>query len=504
MQPLVLTGNALTIRQVREVAREGRPVALSPESQERLRRTRGIVERQLDSGRQVYGFNVGVGWNKDVALQRQGYRQYNESLIRSHCVSVPPYASDEEVRAVLLARLNTLLCCRTGVSPGIPQLYAAMLNAGIHPLVPERGSVGEGDIGCLAHIGSVIIGEGEVRCRGEVVPAAAALRQAGLEPVELGPKDGLAIVCSNALSAGQGAVALYELRDLLLLTEIVYAMSLEGLNGNVTPLHPAVQAARPYPAQQETARRLLRLLEGSYLLEEDPERPLQDPLSYRDIAQVHGAAWQALAYAEEQLLLQLNSSDDNPCLVEEEETFLSSANYEPLAWVLGFEMLGIALAHVSRSACMRMIKLVNPAFTGLSRFLSPGEPVICFGTIQKTFVALDTENRHLANPSSIDGLAIAGDIEDRHTNATHVVQRIRKMVDNLRVIFAIELLHAAQAMDLRKDKARGRVTGQALAAVREVIPFYGEDRNLSADIAKAVELLRAGRLLELLPDRASE
>lgn len=498
MEPMVLCGSGLTIEQVKQVARDRRKVRIAEQAAVALRQARELVFELVDSDVPIYGFNVGVGWNKDVKVFKEYFEQYNNALIRSHCISVQPYASEEEVRAIMLARLNTLLVCCTGVSPEIPQMYADMLNAGIHPLLPERGSVGEADIGCLSHIGLAIIGEGEVCYQQKVMSAKEAFVQEGLQPVSLGPKDGLSMVCSNAMSAGEGAVVLYELRELLLMSEVIYAMSLEGLNGNTSPLHPGTHAVRPYREQMETAKRISALIEGSYIYDRDPQKPVQDPLCFRDIAQVHGSAWHALVYTQELLEIQLNSSDDNPCLIADEQNFFSCANYEPLAWVLGFEMLGIALSHISKAACLRTIKLADPEFTRLNRFLSPKKPVICYGTIQKTFTALDTENRHLSAPVSVDGLALAGDIEDRHTNAPYVVQKTRKMIDNLRFIFGMELMHAAQALDFRREKQWGRVTKEAHKIVRETIPFYEEDRNLTTDIYKAYALLKSRRLLELL------
>lgn len=501
MDTLVLTGSGLTLEQVKQVARQGRKISIAPETYAAMEETRRIVFELAEQDHPIYGFTVGVGWNKDVKVFKEYFQQYNHNLIFSHCIGVEPWASEEEVRAVMLARLNTLLANRTGVGPQIARMYADMLNAGIHPRIPERGSVGEADIGCTSHIGLAMIGEGEVYYRGAVMNSAEALRKEGLEPLVLGPKDGLAIVTNNALAAGQGAVALYELKEFMLMADLVYAMSLEGFNGNLSPLMPETHEARPYLHQMETAARISRFLEGSYLHQPIPVRALQDPLSFRDIAQVHGAVWHAIAYTEELLDVQLNTSDDNPCFIPEKRNFFSCANYEPLVWVLGFEMLDIALSHVSKTSGLRTIKLVTPEFTGLNRFLSPDKSVLCYGTIQKTFTSLDAENRHLANPASVDGLSIAGDIEDRHTNAPFIVQKTRKMIDNLRFIFAIELLHAAQALDYRSGSnlPLGKVTRQAFDLVRETIPFYDKDRNLTVDIYKAYDLLKSRRLLELLP-----
>ena len=498
MDALVLTGKGLTLDYVREVARDGRKVQIAPEAYGQLAETRKTVFELAEKDFPIYGFTVGVGWNKDVKVYKEFFEQYNRNLIYSHCIGVEPYTSEEEVRAVMLARLNTLLANATGVGPEIAKMYADMLNAGIHPLVPERGSVGEADIGCNSLIGLAMIGEGDVKYKGSVMRADKALEQEGLEPIVLGPKDGLCIVTNNALGAGQGAVTLYELKEFMLMTDIVYAMSLEGFNGNTSPLLPHTHAVRPYKYQIETAQRITKLIEGSYIYQSGPGKALQDPLCFRDVTQVHGSVWHAIEYTEELLGIQLNSTDDNPCFLPEKQNFYSCANYEPLVWVLGFEMLAVALSHISKCSCLRTIKLSTPEFSKLNRFLSPDKSVLGFATIQKTFTALDSEIRHLSNPSSVDGLSLAGDIEDRHTNSPHVVQRTRQILDNLRYILAIEMIHAAQALDYRKGMPLGTVTEKAFKFVRESIPFYDKDRPLTTDIRKAYEILKSRRLLDLL------
>ncbi len=492
---ITLTGKDLTIEMLIEIARNNEKVEISEEAKERLVQGRKLVFDLVDSDVPIYGFNVGVGWNKDKKVFKEFFQEYNNNLIRSHCISVKPYSSEEVVRAAIVARLNTLLVGCTGLSPEIAQMYVNMLNMGIHPMVPERGSVGEADIGCLSHIGLAMIGEGRVLYKGEEVDAVYAFEKEGLKPLILGPKDGLAIVSSNALGAGEGAICLKEIEEIMEIADIVYSLSLEGLNGNTSPLNPKTHRVRPFKGQSTVAKRISHFIEGSYIYDFDSEKPVQDPLSYRDVTQVHGAVLDGLEYTKELLSIQLNSSDDNPCLILEDKEIMSCANFEPLTWVLGFEMLGIALSHVSKSSCLRTIKIVNPAFTKLNRFLSPKVETICYGTIQKTFTILDTEIRNLINPSSVDGFALAGDIEDRTTNSPYVVQKIRKIVDNLRYVLAIELIHACQAMDFREGKNFGKITKQVHNEVRKYIPFYDKDRNLSIDIEKTYELIKGRTLL---------
>lgn len=327
------------------------------------------------------------------------------------------------------------------------------------------------------------------------MPSQEALKKAGLEKVTLGPKDGLAIVSSNALAAGEGALVLYDIENLIDMADIIYALSLEGLNGNVSPLDERTHRIRPYKGQAESARKITEYLEGSYIWEPDWKKPVQDPLSFRGSAHIHGAVRDSLNYVKELLTVQLNSSDDNPCIIMEDKKIISCANFEVTNWTLGFEMLGLALGQVSKISCYRTIKLSNPNFTKLSRFLAPADNVLAFATIQKVFTSLDTEIRHLSNPAISDYFSLAGDIEDHANNTPYIVQKTRKIVDNLYYILGIEAIHAAQAIDLRTDIHMGKGTKAAYEAIREEIPFLDKDRPLSYDIKKAYDLLKSGKIL---------
>lgn len=503
-EALVLNGNGMTVQDVYEVAYQGRTVQIAEEAMARVEAARRLVYELVDEDTPVYGFNRGVGWNKDKVIAPAFFEQFNRNLILSHSSGVAPYASEPEVRAVMLARLNSLLLGCTGSQGGIPQRYAEFLNLGIHPVLPLRGSVGAADITTATHIGLAFIGEGEVDLEGRRLPATEALSEAGLAPLVLGPKDGLALICTNALSAGTGALALHECRELLELADIVFALSLEAIRGNVSPLDEAAHRVRPFPGQLHSLSHIRSLLAGSDLWTSNNPESLQDPLSFRDACQIHGAAYDALGYTRAQLEIQLNSSDDNPCLLLEERRIISCANYDPVSWTLGFEMLGSALHHISKSAVYRTIKLGTPSFTGLSRFLTADESrSIGYCTVQKTITALDAEVRHLINPVSSDYYSLAGDIEDHAANSPLVVSKTREILDRLHIILGIEALHAAQAIDLRGEFNLGQGTLATYRAIRSAVPFLNEDRNLSVDIEAAYRLLKSGTLLAAVREAIS-
>ncbi|MDR1574698.1 MAG: aromatic amino acid ammonia-lyase [Treponema sp.] len=498
---ITLDGNGLDIETLRKIAVDRAEVSIADEGEARLKESRQLVYDLVERNVPVYGFNTGVGWNKDRHIAADYFKQYNENLIHSHTLGVGPEASEEEVRAAMAVRLNCLLRGNTGIQPEIARRYAEFLNLQLHPVVPERGSVGEGDIAILSHIGLAMIGEGDVRYRGERMTSAEAHKRAGLRFVTLGPKDGLAIVSSNAFGMGQGALVLADLAALVDQADLIYAVSLEGLNGNTSPLDPKIHEARRLPGQTASAALVNRCLKGSAVYDPNPDKPVQDPICFRSGAYIHGALRDALAFAESYALIQMNSSDDNPCLLLDERRIISCSNFECTTISAAFEMLGIVLSHVSRLSCYRMHKLGTPAFTGLPRFLTPEEThVHAFGALQKTYTLLDTEIRHLSNPSSVDYMSVAGEIEDHANNLPHVVQRIRGICDNLKYILGMEMMHAAQAITLRMrqtpDLRLGAATKAAYDAYRAVVPWYDRDRNLSQDIEASYQLVLSGRMLD--------
>lgn len=499
MEPIVLNGNDLTLETLRQVAYDRRPVELDPEAVERAARARQVLFDMAAEGKPVYGLNRGVGWNKDKEFDQDFFETYNRNLINSHSLGIRPYCSVEEVRAMMCIRLNTALCGCTGISTEILTMYQEFLNRGIHPRVLQRGSIGEGDISTLSLIGQTMIGSGQVEYKGEIVSSTEAMSAEGIPPAQLGPKDGLSIVSSNAQGESLVAVLVYEVRQLLDEADAVFCLSLEGLNGGLQPLGERVNALRKLSGQQRRAARCREFLAGSYLEQPDPNRALQDPLSFRCGSAVHGAVQDALEFVERHLELQLNATDDNPCIFADEGTSSVSQNFETTTLALGVEMLSAALNHMSKCICYRLIHLADPAFTGLTRFLTPVEvKTIAYGTIQKVFTVLDAENRMLANPSSMDFIAVAGSIEDHASNLPLAAAKARRIVENLRYMLGIEAMHGTQAVDLRGKPQLGRVTGPVYAAFRREVPYLGADRNLSLDIEKAYNFIQEGRLFQAI------
>ncbi len=498
LETKILDGRNLTLEDIYNIAFNFQKVEVDEKARKAVRDGRQVLFDMAAQGKPVYGLNRGVGWNKDKEFDEEFFTQYNKNLLNTHCLGVPPYHSIEDVRAILLLRVNKVLSGHTGMSEQLMQMYVDFLNHGIHPRVPMRGSIGEGDITTLSHIGLAFIGEEDVEYKGEIVNSKIAMDREGIKPIVLGPKDGLSIVSSNAQGEAMAAIAVKEIQEIVDMSNLIFCLSLEGLNGVMEQLREDVNAVRGIQGQIEVAKKCREYLRGSFLHEKDENRALQDPISFRAAHCINGSILDELEFVKKYLNIQLNTTDDNPCIILDENSSFVSANFETTTLAVGVEMLATGLSHLSKSSCYRTIKLADPQFTKLSRFLTAKEvESIAYGTIQKTFTMLDTENRILANPSSMDFYSLAGTIEDHASNLPLAASKLYKILDNIRYIIGIEAMHAVQAIDLRGKKNLGEKTSKAYELIRRDIPFLDKDRNLSKDIKKAYDLIKSGELLRI-------
>lgn len=515
-----LDGHNATPESIARIA-QGEPVRIAPQARERVREAHLVLLNAARNGQKIYGLTVGVGLNKDREMvDTKGQltqeiidasRRFNVGLLRAHGGGVGPDAPVLDTRAVMAVRLNALLSGGGGVQESIVDTYVRFLNQGVTPAVPSSGSIGEGDITLLSHVGIAMLGEGDVYYQGRKQPAADALKATGIAPIRPFGKDALSILSSNAYASGLAALTLNDLAHLTRISKLVYALSLEAFNGNVSPLLEDSLALRPFPETVRAGADIRKLLDGASLWNRDPARALQDPLSFRTGVYLLGELDRSYAETRALIDVQLNSSDDNPGVAvgvtpksarwQEKQGYLDSkgavlptANFEPLPWVLAFEETGLALAHNSLASAQRIIKLNDPNFTGLSRFLGTDNTVHAFGAMEKPAVALAMENKALAMPVSLDYLPVAGNIEDVATNDPVVVQRVRKQVDNSYALLGIELIHAAQAADLRRRKNPDFVLSPATQALfdalRKRVLFLDWDRPLTNDFRAAADVLR--------------
>jgi histidine ammonia-lyase len=503
-EPLSITldGQSLRPADVVAVARHRERVRLSPEGTTRLQRARGLVDRLVGEDRVVYGLTTGVGALKNVRIPPADARQLQRNLLMSHAVGVGPPLSEEVVRAAMLVRVNQFCQGTSGVSPQVAERLIDLLNHDICPWVPEKGSLGaSGDLAPSAHVGLVLIGEGEVFWKGEGKSGAEALRGAGIQPVELQAKDALAILNGTHFMAGTASLVLHDARRLLLTADVVAALGVEALRGSRTAFDPRIHAVRPHPGQVASAARIFALTEGSGIAESHVlcDR-VQDAYSLRCAAQVHGACADAIDYLRRVLDIELNAGTDNPLVFADDNAVLSGGNFhgEPLA--LAFDAASIGLSELGSISERRLFRMLTGFLSELPPFLTRHSGLDSgYMLLQYTAAALVTENQLLAVPASVHSLPTSADQEDHNSMGWHSALRARQVAINVETILALEALGAAQGIDLLAPLKPGRLTAQAHAAIREKIPMLDHDRVLQPDIQAATELVRSGALATIAP-----
>lgn len=502
---LLLDGGALTPEAVTGIARGGTAVAIAPSARERMQASAAVVARAAEAGVPVYGLTTGLGQRVVDRIDGQAAAAFSLQTLRGRAMAVGERLPVELTRATMAVRCNGLCAGGSGATPAIAGGLASLLNAGVHPCIPRFGSVGASDLCMLAHVGLTLIGEGEAELDGRPMASAEALARAGLEPVTLGPKDGLAICSSSALSAAVAALDLVDALAGLEVMQVAAALSLEGFRANLSPLDPRVVAARPAPGQAWAAGGLRALLHGGALTEPGAARRLQDPLSLRCVSQIHGSLHVALTLLAAAVEPELGGAADNPLVLADDEEILSTGNFHVPALALALDATAIALSQVAAASTERQARLKTARLSGLPAGLSPSAQVSSgLSPLSKTAQALTVEIRHLAAPLAIMPTIGADGVEDDSTGAAHAALRVREQIERLRPLAAIELIVAAQAVDLalgaRRDSL-GAGTAAAHAAVRERVAMLEADRPMGPDVERLTgELLVDGQLLARVRD----
>ncbi len=497
MPPLPLTGRDLSLVDVVAVARDAREVGVADEARERMQASRATIERLVAEGATVYGVTTGFGDLADVRIDAAQTAELQRNLIRSHAAGVGEPLPEDVVRAMLLLRTNTLAIGLSGVRVDVADLLCAMLNAAVTPIIPSRGSVGaSGDLAPLAHLALVLIGEGEATVGGRPMPGGEALAAAGLEPIELGAKEGLALLNGTQLMAGIGALALRDARLLAVSADRIAAMSLEAMLGTAAAYAEPLVAARPHPGQLAVAAHLRHLLRGSEIGEShrSSEHRVQDAYSLRCIPQVHGAVRDALETLARVLDVEINAATDNPLVFPSGEV-ISGGNFhgEPVAMALDYAKIAVAeLASISER---RTARLVDAHLSGLPAFLAE-RPGLESGLMiaQYTAAALVNELQTLTHPSSVDSVPTSANQEDHVSMGATGALHLREVVDRAASVLAIEALCAAQGLDFRAPLRPGEGVAAGQAAVRSVAGHRDADRPPALEIAAVRGLLWAGGL----------
>ncbi len=494
---LTLDGQRLKLEEIAEVARGGLQVALAESARERIARSRRIVEEITSSGRIVYGVNTGFGKLSDVHIPPTELRELQLNLVRSHACGVGRFLSEEETRAMLLLRANVLACGFSGARPVVVETLLMMLERGVHPLIPEKGSVGaSGDLAPLAHLALTAIGEGVCIYQGERMTSAQALQRAGIEPLQLEAKEGLALLNGTQAMGAVGGLALHRADILARAADVAGAMTLEALRGTPVAFDERIHAARPHTGQMEVAKHLRALLEDSEIREShilnDPR--VQDAYSLRCMPQVHGAVRGALKHAREAVEIESGSATDNPLVFIEEGDVLSGGNFHGAPLALAFDYAAIAVTDLMSICERRIDHLVNPDLNqGLPPFLTSSAGTSSgFMMTQVTAVALLCEAKVLSHPASVDNVPTDGGKEDHVSMGMTAATKLRTIVENAEQTLAIELLAAAEGLEYRAPLQPGRGVRRAHEIVREQAERLTRDRSLSDDIERLATSIRRG------------
>ncbi len=497
--PLELDGRSLSLEQLEAVACSGHPVALSTDAAEAVDRSRDAVDKILNRDETVYGVNTGFGHLARVSIRPEDLAQLQRNLVRSHAAGVGAPFSIAATRAITLLRANVLAGGHSGVHRRVVQQLIDLLNKGVHAWIPCQGSVGaSGDLAPLAHLALTLFGEGWVHGPdGSRVETTTEFERLGISPIELGAKEGLALINGTQAMTGLGALAALRAQRLCACADIIGAMTVEAKLGSHKPFDPRLHELRPHPGQAQSASNLRLLLDGGTInaSHHDCEK-VQDSYSLRCIPQVHGAARDTISHSSDVLSREINSVTDNPTIFPDTGDVISGGNFHGQPVALALDFLAMGTAELGAISERRVEQLVNPRLSGLPPFLVDSAGLNSgFMISQVAAAALASENKGLCHPSSVDSIPTSANQEDHVSMGPISARQAMSVVENTERILGIELLVASQALDFRTPLVPAAGPARALAFVREKIPALSEDRILCEDQELAASMIRDGSLL---------
>lgn len=496
---VTLDGSSLHLEDVVRVAGQGEQVTIAQDAWTRVAQCRKRVEQIVTGNETVYGVTTGFGKFSDVRIPTEDVISLQTNLLRSHACGVGPALPEVTVRAMMLLRANALAKGYSGIAPDTLQLLVDCLNQGVHPVIPSQGSLGaSGDLAPLSHLALLLIGEGEAIVQGTKLPAQEALAQAGLQPILLQAKEGLALINGTQAMAAIGSLTYVRAKRLVQMADVIAALTVQALRGIVDAYEEAVHRVRPYPEQIDVGGNMRSLLQGSALTTRQGEVRVQDAYSLRCIPQVHGATRQVLHYVEDKLSIEINSATDNPLIFLEDGRVISGGNFhgQPVAFAMDFLKIGISeLANISER---RLERLVNSQLSdGLPPFLSRN-PGLESGMMIAQYAAasLVSENKVLAHPASVDSIPSSANQEDHVSMGTIAARHAEQVVENAARVLAIELIAAAEAAEHRGPDRLAPATRALYDALRETVNPLTEDRSLYGEIEQVAKRLLNGGWLE--------
>lgn len=507
---LTIENQLVGLTDLRSAWRQPLTVELGINARHRIAESNEFINEVVAGGKQVYGVNTGFGQLAQVRIGNDELAHLQENLVRSHAVGVGDDLDDDIVRLIMLMKVIALAEGNSGVRVELVDAICALINHNIYPRIPSQGSVGaSGDLAPLAHLAGVLIGVGEARVGGTVVPAELALEQAGLEPVRLAPKEGLALLNGTQVSTALALAAVFRTEHILAASLVAGAMASDAIKGSDTPFDKRIQSARGHGGQIAVAGVLRELMNGSDIRASHLECDrVQDPYSIRCQPQVAGACLDVLRHVCRVIETEANAVTDNPLVFADSRAVLSGGNFHAEPVALAADYLALAIAEIGALSERRIALLIDKNLSGLPAFLvDEGGLNSGFMMAQVTAAALASENKSTAHPASVDSIPTSANQEDHVSMATFAARRLHPMIDNVASIVAIELLAAAQGIEFHHPRKSSAALEQVIAALRRVSPAYSEDRSLSADIARVAAMIDDGNFCpyagSILPSMAA-
>jgi len=499
MKEILLGIDGMSLENLVAIAREGAKVRLTRESEERLLNARNLIEKWVQEERVIYGITTGFGALSDVTISKEDTQCLQENILMSHAAGVGNILDKETVRAIMTLRIKDLARGHSGIRLETVRFLINLLNCGVCPVIPEKGSVGaSGDLAPLAHLSLILIGQGEAFYESQRMSGLEVLKKCGMKPLQLEAGEGLALVNGTQMMTAIGGLSVYDSLRLSKMTDVAAAMSLEVLMGSRTEFDPRIHQVRPHPGQILTADNMERITRNSEIISSHKDcSRIQDAYTLRCSPQVHGTSKDAITYAKRVVETEMNSSTNNPLIFAESEEFLLGGNFHGQPVALAMDFLCIAISELANISERRIERLVNPQISGLPAFLvSDGGLNSGFMIAQYTAASLVSENKILSHPACVDSIPTSANKEDHVSMGSISARKCREIVKNTEHVIAIELLCSAQAMDLFTNMKPGEGTLIAYKIIRDAVPHLEKDRILSKDIETVVYLMRSEKILE--------
>lgn len=502
MQQVIITGHTLTIEEIISVCRFNAEVVLSEESKRKILESRQVVDELYEQQKVVYGITTGFGKFSDVVISQEECKLLQKNLIITHAVGAGDPFTRDIARGMMLLRINNLSNGFSGIRLETIETMIQMLNKGVTPVIPEKGSLGaSGDLAPLSHMVLPMLGLGIAEYEGEILPGAAAMKRAGIPIIELSAKEGLALNNGTQAMTSVGAHVLYDAITLLKTADIAAALNFEAQNGVMDALDPRIHEVRPHQGQMATARNLRRLLENSNNTTRQGQIRVQDAYSLRCCPQIHGASKDAVDYVRGRVEIEINSVTDNPLIFKEDRNGISGGNFHGQPMALSFDFLKIAESELADVSERRIERLTNPAYSGLPAFLTPNGGVNSgFMIVQYSAAALVSENKVLAHPASVDSIPSSAGQEDHVSMGTIAARQAGEIGRNVRRVLAMELMVACQGIDMRGNQGLGKGTQAAYDLVRKGVTRLEEDREMYEDINYCEGIIEDGSLVRVVEE----